>query len=59
GGYPTSLWQPGELVTDRVILRLPKGAAVEPTDHLEVVLYDRRTLQSVGTTTIALASARR
>ena len=52
GGYPTSLWVPGELVTDRVLLALPEGEASGVDCHLEVVLYDRVTLQAIGTTTI-------
>jgi hypothetical protein len=52
GGYPTSLWIPGELVTDRVLLPLPEGEAANADYRLEIVLYDRVTLQAVGTTTI-------
>ena len=49
GGYPTSLWRAGELVTDRVLLSLPE-TGLDPGDYLiEVVLYDRVTLQAVGT----------
>jgi hypothetical protein len=57
GGYPTSLWQPGELITDRVMLKVPAEAALSETDLLEIVLYDRMTLQSVGTTQVALSEA--
>lgn len=57
GGYPTSLWQPGELVTDRVLLSLPEGVGAGfnpvPTRYtLEVVLYDRMTLKAMGTATV-------
>lgn len=52
GGYPTSLWVPGELVTDRVLLALPEDASSGPDYRLEIVLYDRVTLQAVGTTTV-------
>jgi len=54
GGYPTSLWIPGELVTDRVLLTLPEGEAASGDYRLEIVLYDRVTLQAVGTTTTSL-----
>ncbi len=52
GGYPTSLWVPGELVTDRVILVLPDDAAPGSGYQLEVVLYDRMTLKAMGTVTV-------
>jgi hypothetical protein len=58
GGYPTSLWRPGELVADRVALKLPDGAQLADTDLLEIVLYDRLTMKSVGTTEVALIEAR-
>jgi hypothetical protein len=48
GFYPTSLWQPGELVYDRRWLPLPEGTP--PGDYsLEVILYDVRTLQPLVT----------
>ncbi len=52
GGYPTSLWTPNELVADRVLLTLPDGRALQPDDQVEIVLYDRLTLQAVGTATL-------
>jgi hypothetical protein len=55
GGYPTSLWQAGELVTDRVLLRLADKTPLEREGALEIVLYDRATLQSVGTVSLPLA----
>ncbi|MBN1399912.1 MAG: hypothetical protein JXA74_03685 [Anaerolineae bacterium] len=57
GGYPTSLWRPGELVTDRVVLKVPAETVLSETDSLEIVLYDRLTLKSVGTTQVPLAEA--
>ena len=48
GGYPTSLWRPGEQVTDRVLVPLPADAPSMETYGLEVVLYDRLTLGGVG-----------
>jgi len=52
GCYPTSLWRPGELVTDRVLLTLPQRRALQPDDQIEIVLYDRLTLQAVGTVSV-------
>jgi hypothetical protein len=52
GGYPTSLWQPGELLSDRVALPLPAEANLAAPYTLEVVLYDRATLQASGTATL-------
>ena len=52
GMYPTSLWRPGELITDRVILSLPNGELGAGDRALEVVLYDLATLQAAGTTLI-------
>ncbi|NLG28058.1 MAG: hypothetical protein GX557_09110, partial [Chloroflexi bacterium] len=52
GGYPTSLWTPNELVADRVLLTLPEGRALLSDDQVEIVLYDRLTLQAVGTATL-------
>jgi len=37
----TSLWPPGELVTDRVRLPFPEGTAPDQAVTLEIVLYDR------------------
>ncbi len=52
GGYPTSLWQPGELVTDRVLLPVSEDKLLPGQYILEVVLYDRSTLQGAGMATI-------
>jgi hypothetical protein len=38
--YPTSLWQPGELVTERHTLILPADVAGDQAQTLEIVLYD-------------------
>jgi hypothetical protein len=47
GFYPTSLWQPGELVYDSRWIPLPEGTP--PGDYsLEVVLYEVPTLQPHG-----------
>lgn len=48
GGYPTSLWKPGELLTDRIILEWPAEEPVSPDYSLEIVLYDRYTMQAAG-----------
>ena len=53
GGYPTSLWRQGELLTDRVILTLPQDQDLPNEATLEVVLYDRRTLKAIGAATVA------
>ncbi|MGI6379953.1 MAG: 6-pyruvoyl-tetrahydropterin synthase-related protein [Anaerolineae bacterium] len=50
GGYPTSLWRPGERIQDQVLLSLPEGGA-EGLATIEVVLYDRSTLASIGSVT--------
>ena len=49
GGYPASLWTPGELITDRVLLPLRKDQPIAGDCELEIVLYDRLTLKAVGT----------
>ena len=49
GGYPTSLWRPGEIVADRVLLSLPDDQPMGGDCELEIVLYDRMTLKAVGT----------
>jgi hypothetical protein len=54
GVYPTMLWQPGNLYTDRVLLPLPEGTTIGSDHLLEVVLYDRLTLQAVGTVEVPL-----
>lgn len=54
GGYPTSLWEPGTLITDRVILRVREAEARAARDA-EIILYDRYTLQAVGTARMSLA----
>ncbi len=49
GFYPTSLWRPGELVYDHRWLPLPEGTPPGSDYSLEVILYDVRTLQPLGT----------
>lgn len=49
GGFPTSLWRPGEILTDRVLLEWPADEPISPGYGLEIVLYDRQTLQAAGT----------
>jgi len=51
GTWPTTLWRPGELYTDRVVLPLQSSLTDQPY-ALEVVLYDRQSLQAVGTVVI-------
>ncbi|MHB1355241.1 MAG: 6-pyruvoyl-tetrahydropterin synthase-related protein [Anaerolineae bacterium] len=48
GGWATTLWRPGELYTDRVLLPVPVDALTAASYILEVVLYDKLTLQAVG-----------
>ncbi len=55
GGYPTSLWQPGTLITDRVILRVEEANVPKARD-VEIILYDRYTLQAAGTARLSLAN---
>lgn len=52
GGYPTSLWRAGELISDRVALSLPERSLPTGEYVLEVVLYDRLTLKAAGTTMV-------
>jgi len=55
GGYPTSLWQPGELVSDRVLIPWPASAPLPGGSFdLEVVLYDRLTLKGAGVASAAV-----
>jgi hypothetical protein len=48
GFLPTSLWRPGELVTDPYVLVLPEDLPSSGGYHLEVVLYQVPTLEAVG-----------
>jgi hypothetical protein len=53
GSCPTSLWQPGELISDRVLMPWPDNEALPGGPYkLEVVLYDRLTLKAAGTAMI-------
>jgi hypothetical protein len=52
GFYPTSLWQPGELVYDSRWLLLPEGTPPGSDYSLEVILYDVQTLQPIGTSQV-------
>ena len=47
GGYPTTLWRPGQVLSDRVLLPMPEDADASGT-RLEIVLYDRATLSGIG-----------
>ena len=40
GLYPTSMWQPGELLTERLVLALDDGQRAEQAQTLAVILYD-------------------
>ncbi len=53
GGYPTSLWRPGERIQDRVLLWLPEDGT-DALATVEVVLYDRSTLAGIGSVTTPL-----
>jgi len=48
GFLPTSLWPPGELVSDRYLLALPDDLPPTAGYHLQVVLYQMPTLEPVG-----------
>jgi hypothetical protein len=48
GFLSTSLWRPGELVTDPYVLALPEDLPSGGGYHLEVVLYQVPTLEAVG-----------
>jgi hypothetical protein len=52
GFLPTSLWVPGELVTDRYLLTLPDGLALNDNYRLQVVLYQAATLAPLGQATV-------
>jgi len=56
GLYPTSMWQAGELVTDRHTLPLSPGNTVDQAQMLEVILYNRATpsLAPVGAAYVPL-----
>ncbi|MGC9360750.1 MAG: 6-pyruvoyl-tetrahydropterin synthase-related protein [Anaerolineae bacterium] len=47
GGYPTTLWKPGQVLSDRVLMPVPEDADASET-RVEVVLYDRATLAGIG-----------
>ncbi len=53
GGYPTTLWGPGERIQDRVLLWLPEDGTAALA-AVEVVLYDRSTLAGIGSVTTPL-----
>ena len=55
GGYPTSLWRPGEQIEDRVILTLPEDEPGTGQYLLQIVLYDRLTLQGVGSCDVPIS----
>lgn len=48
GFLPTSLWHPGEMVTDRYTLWLPEGTPPASQYEAEVILYDAETLAGIG-----------
>ncbi|MEA3407194.1 MAG: hypothetical protein U9R48_03835, partial [Chloroflexota bacterium] len=53
-GYPTSLWTPGHLITNRALLHLPPDVDEKALDSMEVVLYDRLTLKGAGTVMVPM-----
>jgi len=48
GFLPTSLWHPGELISDRYTLKLPEGIPPKNDYQIEVILYDAATLAGIG-----------
>jgi hypothetical protein len=48
GFLPTSLWRPGELVSDHYLLALPDDLLPADGYRLQVVLYQMPTLEPVG-----------
>ncbi|MBC7250910.1 MAG: hypothetical protein H5T62_11565 [Anaerolineae bacterium] len=54
GFLPTSLWPPGELVTDRVRLPFPQGKSPQQAVTLEIVLYDRYSGTEFGAARVPL-----
>ncbi|MCR4406985.1 MAG: 6-pyruvoyl-tetrahydropterin synthase-related protein [Anaerolineae bacterium] len=59
GFLPTSLWPPGELVTDRVRLPFPEGRSPDQAVTLEIVLYDRYSGTEFGTARTPLVERER
>jgi hypothetical protein len=53
GGYPTSLWQPGEYSTTGSG-GFSRCEALNGENTIEIVLYDRATLQAAGTARLPL-----
>lgn len=49
GFYPTSMWRPGELVTDRYALPLDEGTPPGTHYALDVTLYESASLRPIGT----------
>jgi hypothetical protein len=52
GFLPTSLWRPGELVSDHYLLALPDDLASGDGYRLQVVLYQVATLAPLGQATV-------
>jgi len=48
GFLPTSLWWPGNLISDRYTIHLPEGTPPRGDYQVEVLLYDRATQAGVG-----------
>lgn len=53
GGYPTSLWQPGELLSDLVRIDIDPAQA-DDIVAVEVVLYDRLSMDQAGSARVAI-----
>ncbi len=53
GFNPTSMWQPGELVTDRYELLLDEGTPPASNYTLDVTLYESSSLQPIGTARVS------
>ncbi len=52
GFFPTSAWEPGEIIADRRWLALPEDLPPGQDYALEVIVYDRVSLQPIGTTRV-------
>jgi len=52
GFYPTSFWKAGDLVPDQCVLSLPEGTPPGGDYVLEIVLYEAKTLEAIGTVSV-------
>ena len=54
GNYPTSLWRPGHLYSDGLLIELPPEVDPALATDVEIIVYDLQTLAGIGSVAVPM-----